>query len=83
MHVTLELSAKIEAGLAALAAARGLALPQYLQRLLEEQASFSDTRISPSVADRAAAWGAVGNLPIVPPLSDEAIGRDTLYDVRG
>ena len=37
MTVTIELSAEIEAGLAALAEAHGLSLPQYLQHLLEEQ----------------------------------------------
>ena len=82
MSVTLELSPEIEASLAALAAARGLALPQYLQQLLVEQVPSRSAR-SLSAAERTAAWRAVEGLPIVPPLSDEAISRENLYDTRG
>ena len=82
MTVTIELSAEIEAGLAALAEARGLALPEYLQHLLEEQVSGRAAGLSP--AERAAAWRAsVEGLPLVPPLSDAAISRESIYGVRG
>jgi hypothetical protein len=82
MTVTIELSAEIEAGLAALAEARGLALPQYLLRLLEEQVSIRPVVLSP--AERAAAWRAsVEGLPHLPPLSDAAISRESISDLRG
>jgi hypothetical protein len=82
MTVTIELSVEIEAGLAALAKARGLALPQYLQHLLEEQVSVRAAGLSP--AERAAAWRAsVEGLPLLPPLSDAAISRESIYNPRG
>ena len=83
MTITIKLSPEIEAGLATLAAARGLALPDYLQRLLEEQVRAPETAaLSP--AERAAAWReSVKGLPRTPPLSDEAISRERLYDSRG
>jgi hypothetical protein len=82
MTVTIELSAEIEAGLAALAKARGLDLPEYLQLLLEEQVSVRTA--GPSPAERAAAWRAsVEGLPLLPPLSDAAISRESIYDPRG
>jgi hypothetical protein len=81
MTVTIELSAEIEAGLAALAEAHGLSLPQ-LQHLLEEQVSIRAAGLSP--AERAAAWRAsVEGLPLVPPLSDAAISRESIYGLRG
>ncbi|MGA2794948.1 MAG: hypothetical protein ABSE69_15735 [Roseiarcus sp.] len=82
MAVTIELPPEIEAGLKALAQAQGLALPQYLQRLLKEQVSVGAERLSP--AERAAAWRAsVDGLPVRPPLSDAAISRDSIYGARG
>ena len=82
MTVTIELSAEIEAGLAALAKARGLDLPEYLQLLLEEQVSVRTAGLSP--AERAAAWRAsVEGLPLLPPLSDAAISRENIYGPRG
>lgn len=82
MTVTIELSPEIEAELAALAEARGLALPQYVQRVLKEQLYARADALSP--AERAAAWRAsVEGLPLSPPLSDTAISRDSLYDARG
>jgi len=82
MTVTIELSAEIEAGLAALAEARGLSLPEYLQRLAEEQVAVHAAGLSP--AERAAAWlASVEGLPLVPPLSDAAISRESIYGPRG
>ena len=54
MTLTIELSAEIEAGLSALAKAHGLALPQYLQHLLEEQVAGRPVSLTP--AERVAAW---------------------------
>ena len=82
MTVTIELSAEIEAGLAALADAHGLSLPQYLQHLLEEQVFVRTVGLSP--AERARAWRAsVEGLPLVPPLSDASISRECIYGLRG
>jgi len=82
MTVTIELSAEVEAGLAALAQARGLSLPQYLQNLLEEQVSVRAAPLSP--AERVAAWRtSVEGLPILPPLSDSTISRESIYGLRG
>jgi hypothetical protein len=82
MTLTIELSAGIEAGLFALAKARGLTLPQYLQHLLEEQVAGRPVNLSP--AERVAAWRAsVEGLPVLPPLSDAAINRESIYGPRG
>jgi predicted DNA-binding protein len=80
--VTIELPPEIEAALEALAQAQGLALPQYVKRVLEIQVSVGAERLSP--AERAAAWrSSVDGLPLRPPLSDAAISRDGLYHARG
>jgi hypothetical protein len=81
--VTIELSPEIEADLAILAAAHGLPLPEYVQKLIADQMPGREAKtLSP--AERAAAWRAsVEGLPIRPPLSDEAISRDSIYDARG
>lgn len=83
MSVTIELPPEIEAGLAALAAARGISLPEYLRHLFEEQVYAGTGRLL-SPAERAAAWReAVKGLPDTPPLSDEAISRESIYSARG
>jgi len=83
MSVTIELDPKIEADYAAKAAAQGVPLPQYLQRLLEGRTGAANTEtLSPG--ERAAFWRAsVAGLPDTTPLSDEAISRAGLYDARG
>ena len=82
MTVTIELSPELEAGLAALAAARGVGLAEYMQYVLEEQVSSRVEDMSP--ADRAAAWRAsVKALPLRPPLSDDEVSRESIYDARG
>jgi hypothetical protein len=82
MTVTIELSPDIEAALVALAKAQGLAVPQYVQRVLEERVSVRALELSP--AERAAAWrSSVDGLPLSPPLSEAAISRDSMYGARG
>jgi hypothetical protein len=82
MTVTIELPPEIEAGLAALANAQGLALPQYLQRVLKERIYVSTSELSPS--ERAAAWrSSVSGLPLSPPLSDDAVSREGIYGTHG
>ncbi len=83
MSVTIELPPEIEAGLAAQAEAQGLALPNYLKHVLESQVLRPSLgALSPSA--RAALWReSVKDLPRTPPLSDDAISRERLYDERG
>jgi methylphosphotriester-DNA--protein-cysteine methyltransferase len=77
MTVTIELHPETAAGLAALAAEQGVSVSEYVRRVLEHQAV-----LSPS--DRATAWRhAATGLPHAPPLSDEAISRESIYDAHG
>ena len=81
MTVTIDLRPEIEAGLAVLAAEQGMSLAQYVRRLLEEQVP-GQTTLSP--AERATTWReSVKGLPVTPPLSDQAISRESIYDSRG
>ncbi len=80
MTVTIELKPETEARLAALAAARGLALPQYVQQVIEEQLPPNRKSETLSPAERAAAWRAsIEGLPVRPLLSDEAVSRAGIY----
>jgi hypothetical protein len=82
MKLTIELKPALEAELVALAKAQGLGLPQYVQRVLKDQISIQAGALSP--AERAAAWlASTDGLPLTPPLSDEAISRESLYGRRG
>jgi hypothetical protein len=83
MTVTVELLPEIEAGLSTLAAEQGLSLNDYVRRLLEERVpGHGQPTLSP--AERAAAWReSVRGLPHTPPLSDEAISRESIYAARG
>ena len=83
MTIRIELPPEIEASLAALAAEQGMALPDYLKHLLEEQVtSRKATLLSPG--ERARLWReSAKGLPHTPPLSDQAVSRESFYDVRG
>jgi hypothetical protein len=83
MTITIELTPEIEAGLAALAAEQSMALPDYLQHLLEGQVPLRKAAAL-SARDRARLWreSATG-MPYTPPLSDEAVRRESFYDARG
>ncbi len=83
MSVTIELPPEIEAGLAAQAAARGLSLDRYLRQLLEGQAP-AGRRTPLTPAQRAAFWrDSASALPRTPPLTDDAISRESIYRDRG
>ncbi len=83
MTITIELRPEIEAGLAALAASHGMALHDYLQHLIEEQVPASDAA-SLSPGERARLWReSAKGMPYTPPLSDEAVSRESFYDARG
>ena len=83
MTVTIELPPEVEADLRVQAEARGLPLTQYLELLLREQIPLlAGTALSPS--ERAALWReSVKGLPHSPPLSHEAISRESIYGDRG
>jgi hypothetical protein len=82
MTITIKLSPEIEASLTALAAEQGLTLPEYLQRLLEGQAPVRKAA-SLSPAERAHLWReSARGVPHTPPLSDEAVSRESFYDDR-
>jgi len=83
MSVTIQLPPDIEADLAAQARAQGLDLPQYVERVLREQVQpRAGAALSP--AERAEAWRqSTRGLPHTPPLSDEAISRESIYGDRG
>ncbi|MGD0191495.1 MAG: toxin-antitoxin system HicB family antitoxin [Rhizomicrobium sp.] len=83
MSLNIQLTPEMEAALAAQAAAQGVPLPEYVRRLLEER-TMPAMRKTLSPAKRAAYWReSVKGLPDTRPLSDEAIGRESIYVVRG
>jgi hypothetical protein len=83
MTIKIELSPEIVASLAALAAEQGMELPDYLRHLLEELApSRKAASLSPSERARIW-WESAKDLPHTPPLSDEAVSRESFYDARG
>jgi hypothetical protein len=86
MTVTIELPPEVESSLVAQAEAWGLPLAQYVEYLVEyilrEQVPLhADAALSPD--ERAAVWReSVKGLPNTPPLSDEAISRESIYGDR-
>lgn len=84
MTVKIDLPAEVEASLVAQARAHGMALPQYVESILREQASPVRHGRVLTPAEKAAAWREGAKLfPETPPLSDEAISRENLYADRG
>jgi hypothetical protein len=81
MTVIVNLRPETEKRLATLAAAQGMSVEQFISRLIEGHPP-GQSSLSPS--ERAAFWReAATGLPDTPPLSDEAIGRESIYDTRG
>jgi hypothetical protein len=83
MTVTIQLPPDIEADIVAQAQAQGLDLAQYVEHVLREQVPpRASATLSP--AQRAEAWRqSTRGLPHTPPLSDDAISRESIYDDRG
>ncbi len=79
MTVTLELKPDVEAGLAALARARGLPLDAYLRALLEHFAAPAGNSATSPEHKAAAFEQWVESFPETPVLSDEALNRDAIY----
>jgi hypothetical protein len=75
----LKLEPDVEAGLAAMASAKGLSLDLYVRNLLKQFAvPISGTEMTPE--QKAAAFEQlIDGLPEMPVLSDEAMSRDAIY----
>ncbi len=82
MSITLNLRPEIEAGLLAQAQASGMTLEEYLLSMVEG-AVFPGVRKKLSPEQRAAAFEAwsAGHRP-TPPLSDDAVSREAMYEGR-
>jgi post-segregation antitoxin (ccd killing protein) len=82
MTLTIHLPPDIEADLVAQARAQGLDLSRYVEHVLREQVPRPGSVLSPS--ERAEAWRqSTRGLPRTPPLSDDAISRESIYGDRG
>lgn len=83
MTLTIHLPADIEADLIAQARAQGLDLSQYIGHVLREHVPpRTSSALTP--AERASAWRqSTHGLPHTPPLSDDAISRESIYCDRG
>ena len=81
MRSTIEIQPDIAAKLAAQAQARGISIDAYLRSLVEEQEDTSVTSSPMTPAERAAAFRAwaESHKSDAPPLSDEAISRESIY----
>ena len=79
MTLILKLEPDVEAGLVALARAKGLPVDLYVRSLLEQFAApTSGTEMTPE--QKAAAFEQlIEGLPEMPVLSDEAMSRDAIY----
>jgi hypothetical protein len=82
MTVTMELKPEIEARLREQAAAQGVSIEVYIQRVLES-ITAEPKPISPEDRSRRFEEWMKGHSYIkVPPLSDEAISRENIYGDR-
>jgi hypothetical protein len=80
MIVTLELRPELEAGILAVARASGMTLEEYLLSVVEGTV-LPGSSLSPH--ERAAAFEAwSAGHRFTPPLSDEAVSRESMYESR-
>jgi hypothetical protein len=80
--VTLELKPKVEEQLEALAKQSGLSVEDYLEKKVEEMISASEPRPAKTPEERVRLWREFVNSHAdiqAPPLSDEAISRESIY----
>lgn len=78
VSVTIDIRPEIEAGLSALASARGIAVSEYLRQIIEERIPVTPQKEF-SKEEKITALNDVHNLPVTPLLSDEAISRESMY----
>jgi hypothetical protein len=79
--VTLKIEPELEAELLARAAARGMSLEAYLLSLVKGAVS-AKALAAESTEERAAAFESWANdhRPFAPPLSENAVSRESMYD---
>ncbi|HEY3028538.1 MAG TPA: hypothetical protein VGJ55_20495 [Pyrinomonadaceae bacterium] len=85
MSVTLELKREVEEQLEAQAKESGLSVKGYLEKKVEEMISGSEPRSAKTPQERLRLWREFLNSHDdikAPPLSDEAISRESIYRER-
>lgn len=87
MTVVLELKPEIEARVTALAAAQGVSVEEYIQNFLESLASLDEEPSYDSMSPEQWAkefeeWLDGHDYITAPPLTDEAISRESIYRER-
>lgn len=81
MTVTLKLRPEIEAGLLSQAKASGMTLEEYLLSLVEASVISGRQALAPEArASAFEAWSASHRA--TPPLSDDAVSREAMYEGR-
>jgi len=76
--LTIDLKPEAEAGLAALARAKGVSVAEYVRFLLEQFAQSGSQMTGDQRANALHEWAKES--PQAAPLSDEAISRESLYN---
>ena len=79
MTLILNLEPDVEAGLVALASAKGLPLDLYVRNLLEQFAAPASSPETTPEQKAAAFEQLIEGLPDMPVLSDQAMSRDAIY----
>ena len=86
MTVTLDLKPEVEEHIKAEAKARGLSVESYILNVLEKEATNREANFaltaSPEEWKKAFLEWVNADRPTHPPLSDEAIGRESIYRER-
>ena len=87
MTVTLELKPEIEERVTALAARQGVSVEEYIQNFLESMASLDeepsyDSMTPEQWATEFEEWIDSHDYITAPPLTDEAISRESIYRER-
>jgi hypothetical protein len=85
MTVTLELKPEVEEQLEAQARVSGLSVKDYLEKRVEEMISTSEPQSAKTPEERVRLWREFLNSHDdikAPPLSDEAISRESIYRER-
>lgn len=85
MTVTLELKPEVEEQLEAQARQSGLSVKDYLEKRVEEMISASELQPAKTPEERVRLWQEFLNSHDdikAPPLSDEAISRESIYAER-
>ncbi len=82
MTVTIELKPEIEIRIAEQAAAQGVTVKEYIQSFLESIITASKPATAQERVQRFKHWLKNHTRSAAPPLSDEAISRESIYTER-